>query len=64
MKAKVIEALNGTVRIVVQPGKAQDVPLETALNKALEGLKGVHSIAQSECVSQMRYTTVTILYEE
>lgn len=75
MKAKVFEAMNGSIRVAATPGKAQDVPLETALNQFLTSLdevkkgQGVHFITQSEyAVSHTsgdatRYTTVTVIYE-
>ena len=75
MKAKVFEAMNGSVRVAASLGKAQDVPLETALNQFLTSLdevkkgQGVHFITQSECAvshasgDTSRYATVTIIYE-
>ena len=75
MKAKVFEAMNGSVRVVATSSKAQDVPLETALNQFLTSLdevkkgQGVHFITQSECAVSLasgdasRYVTVTVIYE-
>ena len=76
MKAKVFEALNGSIMTQERPGAStQAVPLETALNQFLSSLdevkkgQGVHFITQSECLMSyrrghaIRHTTVTVLYE-
>jgi hypothetical protein len=76
MKAKVFEAMNGSIMAQERPGaSSQAVPLETALNQFLSSLdevkkgQGVHFITQSECLMSqprrhpIRHTTVTVLYE-